>query len=116
MADFQRVHSIGTGESYTRVSRTEILRLTNAPIDMETAKLFLIANQIPCKITFSNRKCKMQWGTAWRKDKRIVLYRHCVWTFLHEVAHTIADPGIHHGPQFGLILSALYLKWREVEK
>lgn len=115
MPKFTQTNSIGTGESYVRVPRAEVLRLNNTHITPEIAELFLLANMIPCQVEFSSRDTKRRWGTAFARSKRVILYRHTVWTFLHEVAHTIADVAEHHGPQFGQILDALYLKWKVVE-
>lgn len=104
-----------TGESLVNVSVSERLRLLNEEITPDTAKLFLIAHKLPVTVEFSRRDTKIRWGTAWAKKRKIILYRHCIWMFLHELAHVMAGPGEHHGELFALALQGLYLKWKELE-
>ena len=110
----ERVSYHGTGDSYVQVHQAEMIRLENRPITPEEAGLFLQWQQIPCTVEFSWRDTKRQWGTAWTKSRRVVLYRHSVWTFLHELAHIVAG---HHGHagDFPVALRGLYLAWREIE-
>lgn len=103
-----------TGEYYVEVTRDERIRLNNKPIDGDKTTLFLKWQNVPAKVEFSNRTTKYRWGTTWQKRKRIVLYRHSVWVFLHELAHLVA-PQDNHGPDFGVALRGLYLQWLKLE-
>lgn len=106
---------IGTGECLVRVPRSERIRLNNTPLDIEQAEMFLMWQRLPVKVEFSYRATSQRWGSAWPKEGRMVLYRHAVWIFLHELAHLLADPNEHHGSQFARCLEGLYLKWKEIE-
>ena len=111
----EKVYTCGTGHAYVQVPRAEILRLENMPITLEDATLFLQWQQIPLTIEFSERNTKQRWGTAWPKEGRIILYRHSIWTFLHEVAHIVAGPGQHHAGDFPAALRGLYIAWKQLE-
>ena len=110
----EHVKECGTGNSYVQVAQSEMLRLENVPLSMEMATLFLHWQKISLTLEFSQRDTKSRWGTAWPKKRKVVLYRHSVWTFLHEVAHVVAG---HHGHVgvFPVALRGLYLAWRELE-
>lgn len=110
----EKVARTGTGEAYCITSHAERVRLHNIEIQPDMALAFLQWQQIPAKVEFSQRATQRRWGTAWTKSRRVILYRASVWTFLHEIAHIVAgNPG--HGPDFGQVLHALYLKWKELE-
>ena len=103
-----------TGEYYVHVSRDERIRLNNEPITGEKATLFLMWQNIVASVEFSNRKTEYRWGTCWQKSKRIVLYRHSVWVFLHELAHLVAPDDNHMG-DYPTALRGLYLQWLKLE-
>ena len=104
----------GTGNSYVQVPWREMLRLQNEPITAEQIRLFLQWQQLPIRVELHNNPKIRQWGTAWHNRKLVRLYRHSVWTFLHEIAHVVAG---HHGhsEDFPVALRGLYLKWKELE-
>ena len=106
---------IGTGNSYVQVNSAEILRLENTPITAEQIGLFLGWQQIPARVELSSRNTKQRWGTAIASEGRIILYRHSVWTFLHEIAHIIAGHKCGHSGDFPVALRGLYLAWKEIE-
>ena len=110
-----RAESISTGESLVNVSEEERVRLNNKEITPEIAKLFLLAHKLPVTVEFSKRQTKKRWGSAWSKTRRMVLYRHTVWMFLHELAHIIAGNNEGHSRMFAIVLQGLYSKWTKLE-
>lgn len=110
----------GTGNSLCKVPKSEMLRLQNQPIVEPEADLFLwwcCANKVSpvdkvshCCVEFSSRKTRRRLGTAYHKDCRIILYRHSVWIFLHELAHLMPN-GRGHGISFAKNLDQLYHLW-----
>lgn len=107
-------YKVGTGEARVSVSHAERVRLNNKEITPDVASLFLTAHQIPAKVEFSQRATMNAWGTCWSEEMRIILYRHSVWTFLHELAHVLT-PKDRHAGMFPIALKGLYLKWKEIE-
>lgn len=71
------------------------------------------------KVTLSNRKTVKRWGTACPDKTKILMYRHSVWIFLHELSHLISPPvrvgnkWDIHGQHFGSTLTKLYQIWLE---
>lgn len=118
----------GTGNKSTKgVTDAEKLRLTNVLIDRagmdEFLNLLYDNGEAKMDITLSDRRTTRRWGSAFYMDRRVILYRHTVWVFLHEVAHVM---DVHtsvfnsaqrvrtvkpHGPNFGFHLSRLYEVW-----
>src|SRR4030042_4822372 len=107
-----RTDKIGTGEDLVRVPLAERIRLNNTPLNIGDAQAFLEWQQLPVRVEFSYQHTKRRWGSAWPKERRIVLYRHTVWIFLHDLAHVLCNPGEHHGHRFARCLEGLYLKWK----
>jgi hypothetical protein len=75
------------------------------------------------KVMLSNRQTVRRWGTAYYHKEKILLYRHSVWIFIHELAHIIVrDNEIRtlshyraHGNKFGEILEEIALLWDSVK-
>lgn len=116
-ANFQHSAYVGTGESYCGVSEAIRVKMNNTPITQIEAALFakyawkqVRSTEEEIMIEFSERRTRSAWGTAWRHNKRIILYRWTVGIFLHELAHLTATEG-GHGPQFGAALNKLYILW-----
>lgn len=121
----------GTGNKSCRVNADEKLRLTNVLIDRAQANEFLkvlyATGEAPILVDFSNRRTSTRWGTAWSIMRRVTIYRHTVWVFLHELAHILdvkkeftGYPAGYtvpsrkpHGPDFGSHLTCLYEMWME---
>ena len=80
----------GTGVARLNIDKKYLIKLNNITISNDTALDFLKTYNIICSVNFSNRKTKQRWGTAFYKQDRIILYRHSVMIFLHEVAHITA--------------------------
>jgi hypothetical protein len=118
----------GTGNKSCKVSDKEKLRLSNVLIDEAKIDEFLNilyeSGEKKMLIELSNRRTSRAWGTAWYFDRRVKIYRHTVWVFLHEVAHVL-NIKYHpisgniirtvkpHGTDFGKHLSMLYDLWME---
>jgi len=105
----------GTGESKVKTPFSRRVLLNNTPISEKEAKDFsewysLNYNKPKLlRLTLSNRKCKRRWGSTWPSRKRIILYRHSVGVFLHELAHvTVDDPKEHHGKKFAAELDNIH--------
>jgi hypothetical protein len=118
----------GTGNKSCKVSDAEKLRLTNILIDHEGVNEFLNIlyqhGEKKMSIELSERRCSRRYGTAWYIERRVALYRHTVWVFLHEIAHILdvnksfatgiqIRPAKPHGPIFGRHLTCLYNLWME---
>jgi hypothetical protein len=126
---FPWVPKPGTGnKSCKGVTDAEKLRLVNVLIDragMDEFLNVLYANgEKKMDITLSPRRTTKRWGSAWYMERRVKLYRHTVWIFLHEVAHimdvhTSLATGARvrnvkpHGLDFGRHLTQLYNLWME---
>jgi predicted metal-dependent hydrolase len=86
----------------------------NTPLSPEVARRFLDSiDMADTTVTFSKRKTKRRWGTAWKKTNRITLYRHSVWMFLHELAHIKAPVKSGHGREFAQALDDLFAAWQK---
>jgi len=108
----------GTGESKVKTPEIKRVLLNNTPINKRDAAGFSAWYSREYKkprlfsLTLSNRKCKRRWGTTWPSRSRIILYRHSVSVFLHELAHiTVDDPKEHHGAKFSAELDNIYRAW-----
>ena len=115
-----RVCSAGTGVAQlTADYKKRLIELNDEEISYDQTIDFFIANQIkPVIIEFSMRETRRQWGTAFYKQSRIILYRHSVGTFLHELAHIelfrkIDDCVPAHGLVFAKVLEHLIRKWNQ---
>jgi hypothetical protein len=124
----------GTGNSTCPVSEMERVRLQNHIIDDSVVSDFMqflydMGEDI-ISVELSHRQTTQRWGTAWTAKRRVVLYRHTAWTFLHEVAHVINDGDARaeseranapyfqykrkaHGRSFGKYQQMLYDLWME---
>jgi predicted metal-dependent hydrolase len=114
MTRLRKSNCTGTGNDRCNVERDEMVRLNNIPIERIqiinfTKKLGLYGKT---HVILSNRKTVARWGTCWTQTGRIILYRHSVWIFLHELAH-IASKSPGHGSDFGDALDTLYLEWMD---
>ena len=117
----------GTGNKSTPVAQKEKVRLANIIIENAEARAFMEVlygtgeNEI--RVEMSNRRTSRQWGSAWMLQRRVVIYRHTVWVFLHELAHILdvkrdftgrtIQANRPHGRDFGLCLKTLYDLWME---
>jgi len=117
-------NSVGTGHSKVRIPKVEMVKANNTPISRKEVKEFMNhiskihSNTKNLDIQLSNRKTSRRWGTAFPFKRKIILYRHSVLVFLHEVAHFVSPPekvgGKRdiHGSKFGLALTDLYREWK----
>lgn len=112
---------IGTGNSQSTVDKREMLRLQNVEITQDEINSFLNylydLGEENIEVKLSNRKTKYRWGTAWGFKRRVILYRHSVWCFLHEIAHVLNysqnKKKKSHGKEFGSWLDLMYEIWTE---
>ncbi len=115
---FMVVSNSGSGNSTTMVSEKEKIRLQNTLIDTGRVQQFLNLlygmGEYKIEVQLSNRKTSHRWGTAWQYKRKVILYRHTVWTFLHEVGHILTDNKAKcHGYKFGESLKMCYELWME---
>lgn len=117
----------GSGNKSCKVKASEKLRLSNILIDQagvdEFMKVLYATGEKVMSIKLSDRFCRNRWGSAWRLERRVAIYRHTVWVFLHEVAHILdikksftgeRVAGVKpHGRDFGMHLSCLYEMYME---
>jgi hypothetical protein len=117
----------GTGNKSCRVSTTEKLRLSNILIDRagvtEFMNILYATGERNITVELSNRRTSSRWGTAWTMARRVKIYRHTVWVFLHELAHILdvkknftgltISARKPHGRDFGNHLACLYGIWKE---
>jgi hypothetical protein len=117
----------GTGNKSCRVDAAEKIRLSNIIIDhagvTEFMDILYSSGERNIKVELSNRHTSKRWGCAWTMSRRIKLYRHTVWVFLHELAHILdvkknftgytVSARKPHGLDFGNHLSCLYEIWKE---
>lgn len=131
---FRVTKTSGTGNSTCPVPKAEQVRLQNHLIDNAVVGQFLdllydMGEDI-ISVELSNRRTTQRWGTAWSYDRRVVLYRHTAWCFLHEVAHVLNHWDARneaekanapyfqykrkaHGREFGKYQKMLYDLWME---
>lgn len=104
-----------TGESRCRSSQDLRLELNNMQITPSMAKAFADAIYPGhlFRFTFSSRRTKNRWGTAWLSEGRLTLYRHSVHVFLHELAHLSTREA--HTARFARELDKLVAAWRPFE-
>lgn len=123
---FRFMNKPGTGNKTTKVSDSEKLRLTNIIIERAEVDAFLKAlydrGEDKIKVELSPRRTSKRWGSAWTLERRVALYRHTVWVFLHEIAHIldvhieqpsgrIVSSNKPHGRDFGYHLKKMYELW-----
>lgn len=100
-----------TGESLVGVAWPVKLMWNNQPITKSKIQSFLEFVDIKgIAVTLSNRRTRRAWGTCWPIQKRMILYRHSVWVFLHELAHILSKER-GHGWDFATSLELLYDYW-----
>jgi hypothetical protein len=109
----------GTGNSKLSKDHYErMISLNNIPITDEMIdEYFKFSHIQKCLVVLSDRPTKHRWGTAvWKKDK-ILLYRHSIGVFLHELAHIESyrrNKGIKikpHGIEFFSVLEEIIDDW-----
>jgi hypothetical protein len=131
---FKKVYTSGTGNSTCPVPKAEQIRLQNHLIDDsvvgQVLDLLYDMGEDIISVELSHRRTTQRWGTAWPRDRRVILYRHTAWCFLHEVAHILnhwdaqadADKANapyfqykrkSHGREFGKYQQMLYDLWME---
>jgi hypothetical protein len=124
---FRFTNHPGTGNKSCKVAKAEKLRLSNILIDSAGVKDFMdilyASGERKIRVELSNRNCSRRWGSAWTIARRVKIYRHTVWVFLHEVAHILdvkknftgMQVAAHrpHGREFGQHLACLYGIWKE---
>jgi len=119
----------GSGNYSARVPRNEMVKLNNINIAKYDFNAFIkminkkyFEKDINIFIDLNYRICKYSWGVAYYSKKKVILYRHSIWIFLHEIAH-IYDYHINsmesqyrrrpHGRMFGEILNRIYKLWKD---
>lgn len=110
-----KVDRPGTGEQCCRSSAQVRTLLVNEPIIEQDAEFFCLFVGAEVTIQWAN-EARCLYGTAKTKKDIIRLNRHCVGTFLHELAHILTWKALKdrgHGYNFGLILDQLIIKWYE---
>ena len=119
-------NSAGSGMTKVSIPKFEMLKANNTPISRKEITDFMryiskIYPNLPkLFIQLSNRQTTRRWGTAFPKQNKIILYRHSVLVFLHEVAHFVSPPERIggkwdiHGSKFGQALTGLYREWKSV--
>jgi len=122
MTSLHQVNNIGTGVSYvTPAYKDRLMELNNQEIAYDRIIDFYILNSIKAAVVeLSERDTKNTWGTAFYHQDRIILYRHSVGTFLHELAHLELHRKIGqcvpaHGLVFAKMLERLIRVWNRTE-
>ncbi|MCK9506041.1 MAG: M48 family metallopeptidase [Porticoccaceae bacterium] len=115
------VNTPGSGNSGCRTPKSVMVRLNNQPITQGEIDHFVYVackkhGASPVWVTLSNRKTRRRWGTAWPTQRRVTMYRHSVWVFLHEMAHMLVPKGTGHGPAFARRLDELIDMWASLNK
>ncbi len=118
----ESVNFIGTGNSCVSPAYQERMKdLNNQQITNAQIIDFYILNSIkPAVVELSERNTKNTWGTAFYSQDRIILYRHSVGIFLHELAHLelhrlIGQCVAAHGVVFAKMLEQLIRVWNQTE-
>jgi hypothetical protein len=131
VAELKKTYCICIGEDQVKtISWEEKKKLNNEKLTRYMANKFIsflqknkkINHNI--KIIFSTKKIyapgtrKAYWGIAYTSSRppTLVLYRHSVWIFLHELAHACAPEKIFHGEVFAKYLRKLHSYWKEFKK
>ena len=118
----KKSYCVCLGESKVAVPWKEKKRLNNEKLTrymMHGFIYFLLMNkeiEYPVRTTFSKKNEKKYWGVAYQWCRSIILYRHSVWVFLHELAHVCAPPDSAHDYRFAKKLRELYHQWKEFKK
>ena len=122
---FRYVPNPGTGNKSTKVTKSEKVRLANIIITnievINFLKLLYRMGEAKIQVNLSNRRTSKQWGVARTNQRRVVIYRHTIWVFLHEIAHILdvkkdftgrrIRNNKPHGREFGIQLKMLYDLW-----
>lgn len=136
MANLKKTYCVCFGESIDRsIPWKEKRNLNNEELTRYTANKFisfLLKNKKikhTIKTTFSTKKeydpdtRELYWGLAYHLNPRyfhphrhIILYRHSVWIFLHEIAHVCAPINSLHDKIFAKQLRKIYGHWKEFKK
>ena len=109
---------IGTGVSVIPMTHLGLLeKYTGIEVDQYKAEEFIeflhICKEI--KLILSTRATETRWGTCFcgYKQAKIILYRHSVATFIHELAHVTAWPARSHDEVWGEEVARLLTLWDE---
>ena len=103
--------------------KEKMLILNNEELKFNNVKLFLEQNKIPkFPIILSNRKTKTILGTCFPNKQKIILYRHSVAVFLHELSHLVNYANYikykfsykPHGKEFVFVLEKLIDSWTTI--
>ena len=121
----EKTDNPGTGNSRCRVSKETMIEYNNIEITKSQVTGFLNFLSLngyekakKINVVLSNRKTSRRWGTANIAKNKVLLYRHSVWIFLHELAHLISPPKMVngrrdiHGTHFGKALGDLFNLYR----
>jgi hypothetical protein len=128
-----KVDCCGTGNSKVELPQETMTGLNNVHIQNYDWRLFLdkvlaeydyvgpfvedLNSEV--RVLLKTRKTVGVWGSAQYLGGEIVMYRHSVWVFLHELAHMLtfdhgmkrADVYPYHGKRFGETLRAIAETW-----
>jgi hypothetical protein len=126
LKEFKKTYCVCSGESKDKtVPWEEKKKLNNEKLTRYMAKSFISylmhtkKIKTPIKVIFSNEVIyvygtrRKQWGGSYKWCRTIILYRHSVWVFLHEIAHILAPEGELHGIRFAKKLPILHRWWKE---
>jgi hypothetical protein len=122
----EKINCIGSGNSSLGKNyKAKMLFLNNEELKFNDVKLFLEQNKIPkFPIILSNRKTKNILGSCFPSKQKVILYRHSVAVFLHELAHLINYANYikchfdykPHGKEFVFVLEKLIDSWTRIFK
>lgn len=123
----KKTYCISIGDCFARnkISIKKYKELNHQEISRYQINKFLKHLSVDnVKVTFSNAKVKEDkliiWGYYFGFCKTIVLYRHSVWVFLHELAHHLSRRSQSwqkippHGKIFNDKLKFLYDEWNKL--
>lgn len=93
----------GTGHSKLKPSYKKRIRdLNNTKLrPSEVIDFHEISGIKPINLEFSFRKTKRAWGVAWGVEERVILYRHSVGVYIHELAHIVVERDRKNGKYEG---------------
>lgn len=131
MATLKKTYCICLGEDQVKtIPWEEKKKLNNEKLTRYVVNkfiAFLLKNKKikhNIKTIFSTKKeydpftKKLYWGYAYTGAYigRVILYRHSVWIFLHELAHVCAPSNASHDKRFAYHLQRLYGHWKKFKK
>lgn len=107
----------GTGESLCRTPSHIRVTRTNTPISKADAHMFALFIDFEFTLIWGS-ECKRNCGWACSRTNTIKLNRQDVGTYLHELAHLIADKigSKGHDQKFAFVLDTMHDKWTEYTK